>query len=78
MDEAARGKPQRDPQGWHAMTSGDVAKQLDANLESGLDGGEVVMDAAGQRLKFPFRAIADAKLVLTDKLIQEDLKARKQ
>jgi ribosome maturation factor RimP len=44
----------------------------------GLDGNDVVMDLAGQRLKLPFRAIAEAKLVLTDKLIQEDLKARKQ
>ena len=44
----------------------------------GLEGSDVVLDAAGQRLTFPFRAIADAKLVLTDKLIQEDLKARKQ
>jgi ribosome maturation factor RimP len=43
----------------------------------GLDGNDVVIDADGQRLKFPFRAIAEAKLVLTDKLIQEDLKARK-
>jgi ribosome maturation factor RimP len=43
----------------------------------GLDGSDVVLDAAGARLKFPFRAIAEAKLVLTDKLIAEDLKARK-
>jgi len=28
-------------------------------------------------LKFPFTNIAEAKLVLTDKLIEEDLKARK-
>lgn len=43
----------------------------------GLDGNDVVLEAEGERLKFPFRAIAEAKLVLTDKLIQEDLKARK-
>ncbi len=55
----------------------DGRKRLRATL-LGLDGNDVVMDAAGQRLKFPFRAIAEAKLVLTDKLIQEDLKARKQ
>ena len=55
----------------------DGLRRIRATL-LGLDGGEVVMDAAGQRLKFPFRAIADAKLVLTDKLIQEDLKGRKQ
>jgi len=44
----------------------------------GLDGADVVIDSAGARLKFPFKAIAEAKLVLTDKLIQEDLKSRKQ
>jgi len=43
----------------------------------GLDGNDVIVDVEGQRLKFPFRSIAEAKLVLTDKLIQEDLKARK-
>jgi len=31
----------------------------------------------GERLSFAFRSIAEAKLVLTDKLIAEDLKARK-
>ena len=55
----------------------DGRKRLRAML-LGLDGNDVVVDAAGRRLKFPFRAIAEAKLVLTDKLIQEDLKARKQ
>jgi ribosome maturation factor RimP len=43
----------------------------------GLDANNVVIEVEGQRLKFPFRSIAEAKLVLTDKLIQEDLKARK-
>lgn len=43
----------------------------------GLDGNDVVVDVEGERLSFPFRAIAEAKLVLTDKLIEEDLKARK-
>jgi ribosome maturation factor RimP len=43
----------------------------------GLDGNDIVIDIDGQRLKFPFRSIAEAKLVLTDELIQEDLKARK-
>ena len=55
----------------------DGRKRLRATL-LGLEGSDVVLDAAGQRLKFPFRAIAEAKLVLTDKLIQEDLKGRKQ
>jgi ribosome maturation factor RimP len=43
----------------------------------GLDGNEVVVEAQGSRLKFPFKGIAEAKLVLTDQLIAEDLKARK-
>jgi len=43
----------------------------------GLDGNDVMLEADGKRFKFPFRSIAEAKLVLTDKLIQEDLKARK-
>ena len=44
----------------------------------GLDGNDVVFEMDGQRLNVAFRAIAEAKLVLTDKLIQEDLKARKR
>ncbi len=43
----------------------------------GLDGSDVMIEAAGTRLTLPFGAIAEAKLVLTDKLIEEDLKARK-
>jgi ribosome maturation factor RimP len=43
----------------------------------GLDGNDVVISVAGERLQFPFRAVAEAKLILTDKLIEEDLRARK-
>jgi ribosome maturation factor RimP len=43
----------------------------------GLDGNEVAMETQGSRVSFPFKGIADAKLVLTDQLIAEDLKARK-
>jgi ribosome maturation factor RimP len=43
----------------------------------GLDGSDILFEADGQRLAVAFRAIAEAKLVLTDKLVQEDLKARK-
>jgi ribosome maturation factor RimP len=43
----------------------------------GLDGNDVTIDIDGSRRKFSFTSIAEAKLVLTDKLIQEDLKARK-
>jgi len=42
----------------------------------GLDGQDVAIRADNSETKFPFRAIANAKLVLTDKLINEDLKAR--
>jgi ribosome maturation factor RimP len=44
----------------------------------GLDGADVVIEAEGARLKFPFAGILEAKLVLTDKLIAEDLKAQKR
>jgi ribosome maturation factor RimP len=44
----------------------------------GLDGTDVMIRADNADIKFPFRAIANAKLVLTDKLINEDLNARKQ
>ncbi|HWY64731.1 MAG TPA: ribosome maturation factor RimP [Rhizomicrobium sp.] len=43
----------------------------------GLDGSDVMIRADNSEIKFPFRAVANAKLVLTDKLINEDLKARK-
>jgi ribosome maturation factor RimP len=43
----------------------------------GLDGQDVAIRADTADFKFPFRAIANAKLVLTDKLINEDLNARK-
>jgi ribosome maturation factor RimP len=47
----------------------------------GLDGQDVMIRPIDSKegnadIKFPFRAIANAKLVLTDKLINEDLKAR--
>ena len=44
----------------------------------GLDGQDVTIESQGQRLSIPFRDIAEAKLVLTDALIAEDLKARKR
>ena len=48
----------------------------------GMDGGDVVIRpvdnrADGKDVRFPFRSLANAKLVLTDKLIAEDLKARR-
>jgi ribosome maturation factor RimP len=44
----------------------------------GLDGNDIQMEIGGTRLNFPFRSVCEAKLVLTDKLIAEDLKGRKQ
>lgn len=44
----------------------------------GLDGQDVTIESQGQRIAIPFRQIAEAKLVLTDALIAEDLKARKR
>jgi ribosome maturation factor RimP len=51
-------------------------KRFRGNL-LGLDGSDVVIDVDGQRLSFPHASIAEAKLVLTDRLIAEDLRARK-
>ncbi len=42
----------------------------------GLDGQDVVIRADNADIKFPFRAVANAKLVLTDKLINENSKTR--
>lgn len=44
----------------------------------GLDGKDILFEVEGEPLKFTFANIAEAKLVLTDKLIEEDLKARKK
>jgi ribosome maturation factor RimP len=43
----------------------------------GLDGNDVMFEADSKRFQISFRNIAEAKLVLSDKLIQEDLRARK-
>jgi ribosome maturation factor RimP len=43
----------------------------------GLEGQDVIINAQGERFQIPFRQIAEAKLVLTDKLIAESLKSRK-
>ena len=48
----------------------------------GLEGRDVIMDVTEanetRRVKFPFADVSDAKLVLTDRLIQESLKAREK
>ena len=48
-----------------------------SGLLLGLEGNNVMIEVNGARRTFPFGSIAEAKLVLTDKLIQEDLRARK-
>ena len=72
-----------------ARWAGHEAKiELDAPVEGrkrfratllGLDGQDVkIRDTSigAAEIKFPFRAVANAKLVLTDKLINENAKAR--
>jgi len=69
-----------------ARWSGHEAKiELNAPVEGrrrfratllGLDGQDVMIRADNADVKFPFRAIANAKLVLTDKLINEHSKTR--
>ena len=60
------------------LTSADeTGRKKFKGLLLGLDGNDVTFEADGKRFKFPFRSIAEAKLVLTNKLIAEDLKARK-
>lgn len=44
----------------------------------GLDGADVTIQTQDARVSLPFKQIAEAKLVLTDALIAEDLKARKR
>lgn len=49
----------------------------------GLEGSDVVMNVtdveeARRQVRFPFADIAEAKLLLTDRLIQESLKAREK
>jgi ribosome maturation factor RimP len=55
----------------------DGRKRFRATL-LGLDGQDVVIQAQDQKHQFPFRQVAEAKLVLTDKLLAEDLKSRKR
>ena len=43
----------------------------------GLDGSDVMIRADNTDYRFPFRAVANAKLVLTDKLINENLRTKK-
>ncbi len=48
----------------------------------GLEGNDAVMDVTdaneNRRVRFPFSDVSEAKLVLSDRLIQESLKAREK
>jgi ribosome maturation factor RimP len=48
-----------------------------SGLVLGLEENNVVIEVNGTRRVFPYGSIAEAKLVLTDRLIQEDLRSRK-
>lgn len=62
------------------LTTGVDGRRRFKGVVIGLNGGDVVMDVAGekgtQRLRLPYSDIAEAKLALTDKLIAESLKSR--
>jgi ribosome maturation factor RimP len=84
-------RPLTRPQDFARWSGHEAKLELDGLYEGrkrwrgivlGLDGADVVIRAADSGLgsndiRFPFRSVVNAKLVLTDKLIQEDLKARK-
>ena len=44
----------------------------------GLEGSDIIIEVDGARLAFAYASVAEAKLALTDKLIEEDLKSRRQ
>ena len=62
------------------MVQGLDGRRRFKGLLIGLDGNDVVMDITSERgtnrVRLPFSDISDAKLVLTDRLIQESLSAR--
>jgi ribosome maturation factor RimP len=60
-----------------AMPNGERDRKRFKGTLEGLDGNDVVITFDNRRIQFPFASILEAKLVLTDKLIQQDLKARK-
>jgi ribosome maturation factor RimP len=62
------------------LTHGIDGRKRFKGVLMGLDGSDVLMEVSGggetHRVRFPTSDIADAKLVLTDHLIRESLKAR--
>ena len=82
-------RPLTAPQDFARFAGHEARIELSSGLEGrkrfkgvliGLEGKEVVLDASlengVQRIKFPVSDIVEAKLILTDKLIRESLKAR--
>jgi ribosome maturation factor RimP len=63
------------------MTHGVNGRRRFKGVIAGLDEGDLLMDVTGEdgpeRVRLPYGDIADAKLVLTDRLIQESLKSSK-
>lgn len=56
-------------------TPAGLRKRFRATL-AGTDGHDVIIDAGQGRIAFPFAALANAKLILTDRLIAEDMRSR--
>jgi ribosome maturation factor RimP len=82
-------RPLTRPEDYQRFAGYEARVELSAPIEGrrrfkgllhGLEGKDVVMEVTGekgiQRVRLPLSTIADAKLVLTDRLIQESLKAR--
>jgi ribosome maturation factor RimP len=80
-------RPLTRPQDFSRWSGHEAKIELDGLYEGrkrwrgillGLDGADVVIRADDRDIRFPFRGVLNAKLMLTDKLIAEDLKARKK
>ena len=82
-------RPLTAPEDFRRFAGHDVRVELVHGIEGrrrfkgrliGLEGGDVLMDVADEKetrsVRFPYSDISEAKLVLTDRLIQESLKAR--
>jgi ribosome maturation factor RimP len=82
-------RPLTAPEDFARFAGHDARVELSHGLEGrrrfkgrliGLEGSDVVMDVADEnetrRVQFAYSEIAEAKLMLTDRLIQESLKAR--
>jgi len=82
-------RPLTAPEDFTRFAGHDARVELSHGLEGrrrfkgrliGLEGSDVVMDVADEnqtrRVRFVYSDIAEAKLLLTDRLIQESLKAR--